>query len=256
MRTAASTTNAVGPPIGAGNPAHAATADNRATRRSRRGEAGSRVGALLVLLAAGAFALSGCGSGGTKTVSVSSARTPATTAQSTVRARTTQSVPTPTVATTSTPTTTTPPVTETTRTTTAPAFTKQSSGAEGLTEAVSVVKAHGYTVADTSDYHPEQALRVLVGTREGSTDGHGQQAFFFVNGHYLGTDAKQPSATVEVVGQGDTEVTLAYPLYRPHDSLCCPGGGQATVRFQLNNGQLVALNPIPPVSSQTGLSRQ
>ncbi len=53
---------------------------------------------------------------------------------------------------------------------------------------------------------------------------------------------------MKVVAQGDTEVTLAYPLYRPHDPLCCPGGGQATVRFQLNNGHLVPLGTIPPVT--------
>jgi hypothetical protein len=81
----------------------------------------------------------------------------------------------------------------------------------------------------------------------GSGDGYGQQAFFFVNGRYIGTDASQPSATLRVVGQGDTEVTLAYPLYRDGDPLCCPGAGQARVRFQLNNGKLTALDPIPPL---------
>ena len=34
-------------------------------------------------------------------------------------------------------------------------------------------------------------LRVLVATRTGSGDGYGQQAFFFLDGHYLGTDAKE-----------------------------------------------------------------
>ena len=96
---------------------------------------------------------------------------------------------------------------------------------------------------------------MLVGTRTGSADGYGQQAFFFVDGRYIGTDAKQPSATVNVVCQGDTEVTLAYPLYRKSDALCCPGGGTATCHFQLNNGKLVPLEAIPPASSASGLSR-
>jgi hypothetical protein len=96
---------------------------------------------------------------------------------------------------------------------------------------------------------------VLVGTRTGSADGHGQQAFFFLGGLYLGTDTKEPSVSVNVVSQGDTEVTLAYPLYRSSDPLCCPSGGTATVRFQLDNGRLVPLDPIPPASSKTGLSR-
>ena len=90
----------------------------------------------------------------------------------------------------------------------------------------------------------------------GSGDGYGQQAFFFVNGRYIGTDASQPSATLRVASQGDTEVTLAYPLYRKGDPLCCPGGGQAQVHFQLNNGKLAPLEPIPPSSSSSALSRQ
>ena len=81
---------------------------------------------------------------------------------------------------------------------------------------------------------------MLVGTRTGSGDGYGQQAFFFVDGRYIGTDAKEPSASVKVVSQGDTEVALAYPLYRSSDPLCCPSGGQAIVHFQLNNGRLAA----------------
>ncbi len=76
-----------------------------------------------------------------------------------------------------------------------------------------------------------------MGTRTGSGDGYGQQAFFFVGGRYLGTDAKEPSATVKVVSQSDTEVTLAYPLYRKGDPLCCPGGGQASVRFAAEQRQ-------------------
>ena len=129
-----------------------------------------------------------------------------------------------------------------------PAFTEGQAAAEGVSGAAAVVRARGFTPTDTSDYHPEQALRVLIGTRSGSSDGYGQQAFFFVNGRYIGTDSSQPSATVKVVSQSDTEVTLAYPLYRRGDPLSSPSGGQAKVRFQLNNGKLVALGPIPPAS--------
>jgi len=117
------------------------------------------------------------------------------------------------------------------------------------------VRAHGYTPQDTSLYHPGQTLRVLVGTRTGSGDGYGQQAFFFLGDRYLGTDASEPSAQLKVVGQGDTEVSIAYPLYRPHDPLCCPGGGQRVVHFVLNDGELTPLGTIPPTSSSTGLSR-
>lgn len=118
------------------------------------------------------------------------------------------------------------------------------------------MRAHGYTPNDTSQYHPNQTLRVLVGTHAGSGDGYGQRAFFFVGGRYIGTDTSQPSATIRVVSQSDTEVTLAYPLYRANDALCCPSGGEAKVGFQLNNGRLTPLQAIPAASSQTGMSRK
>jgi LppP/LprE lipoprotein len=217
---------------------------------------GKRPRMLLAAAAASALALSGCGSGGTKTVSVSGAATPDTTTQQTTATRTTPSSPTTTTPKNTGTNTSGAGGVESTRTTTAPAFTKESTGTEGVSGALAVVKAHGYTAGDTSDYHPQQTLRVLVGTRTGSGDGYGQQAFFFVGGHYLGTDTKEPSASVKVVGQSDTEVTLAYPLYKPHDPLCCASAGTATVHFQLNNGHLVPLDPIPPASSQTVPSRQ
>ncbi len=204
----------------------------------------------LPLLAVGVVALAGCGSGGTKTVSVSSAVTSGTATKITPTQSTLPS--SPSMKTTGAATT---GGVEATRTTTAPAFTKEANNSEGLSGAVAAVKAHGFTPNNTSDYRAGQTLRVLTATRTGSGDGYAQQAFFFVGNRYIGTDTSQPSAGVKVVAQGDTEVTLAYPLYRPHDPLCCPGGGQATVRFQLNNGRLVPLGTIPPASSTTGPSR-
>ena len=117
------------------------------------------------------------------------------------------------------------------------------------------MRAHGYTPIDTSEYHPGQTLRVLVATRTGSGDGYGQQAFFFVDGRYLGTDAKEPSATLKVVSQDDTEVAIAYPLYRSSDPLCCPGGGQRVVHFALNNGKLSRSSRSRPRAATRHLSR-
>jgi hypothetical protein len=211
--------------------------------------------ALALAALAAAAALSACG-GGTKTVTVAGAP-PATTPPAT-------SPP----ATATTPTTTAPGggtaagsgQTSTTRTAPEPAFAeheagKSSGGGEGAGAAAAVVRAHGYTPNETSQYHGNQTLRVLVGTHTGSGDGYGQQAFFFVQGRYIGTDASQPSATLKVVAQNDTSVTLAYPLYRSKDALCCPSGGQANVRFELNNGKLSPAQPIPPLRSGSGLSR-
>lgn len=197
------------------------------------------------------LALAGCGSDATKTVSISSREepnSPATTARSPrPHAAPNAAGAEPTHAGTA----------QTTRTATAPAFTKETAIAgEGLNQAVAAVKAHGYTPQDTAQYHSNQTLRVLVATRTGSADGYAQQAFFFVGGRYIGTDTSTPSAGIKLVSQADTEVTLAYRLYRPGDPLCCARGGETDVRFQLNNGRLAPLDPIPPANSPTGTSRQ
>jgi hypothetical protein len=196
------------------------------------------VGILVLLL--------GCGSG-TKTVTVSSAPPVAPTGATTPPAKipTTKTQPTSAESTTS----------GTTHNAPEPAFTQEKAPSEGAAGAAAFVRSKGFTPNDTSQYHSNQALRVLVARRTASGDGYAQQAFFFVNGRYIGTDTREPSATLRVASQGDTEVALAYPLYRKNDPLCCPGGGQATVRFQLNNGRLTPLDPIPPVERSNGLSR-
>ncbi len=146
-----------------------------------------------------------------------------------------------------------------TRTATEPQFDQsqsQSQSAPAEAQAAgTVVRAHGYTPDDLSEYHPNQTLRALVGTRSGSADGYDQQVFFFVDGRFIGTDAKEPSASVKVVSQSDTEAVVAYRLYRPGDALSSPSGGQVLVHFQLNNGMLVPVGTIPPVHSSSAPSR-
>jgi hypothetical protein len=214
------------------------------------------IGALAALALGGCAgaALGGCGSQ-TKTVTVAGA--PAVTQSAATSTHTATTAPTTSTAPAPTTTAGGAAAPSATHTAAEPAIAQPeaNSEAEGLDEAVAVLKAKGYTPNETSQYHSNQTLRVLVGTRAGSSDGYDQQAFFFVNDRYIGTDAKEPSATVKVVSQSDTEVTLAYPLYRQGDPLASPSGGQATVRFQLNDGKLTPLNPIPPASSATGLSR-
>jgi hypothetical protein len=204
----------------------------------------------LLAAACGVGLMAACGSH-TKTVSVSGAP-PVT--QATVPRTASTTTSSPPAQSTQTSTSGAPPG-GTTRTAPAPAFTHQQNGTEGLSSARAVVAARGFTASNVSDYHPNQTLRLLIGTRTGSGDGYDQRAFFFVNGRFIGTDAGEPSATLRVLSQNDTEVALAYPLYRQRDPLCCPSGGQARVRFQLNNGRLTALDPIPPVNSASGLSR-
>jgi hypothetical protein len=204
----------------------------------------------LLATACGAAVLAGCGSG-TKTVTASG-NPPVTQTPST--SGTTTSPPPTTTA--KAPTGGQGTTTGTTRSAPEPAFTKEKPTSEGEAAAAAIVRSKGFTPNDGSQYHSNQALRVLLATRTGSGDGYGQQAFFFVNGRYIGTDAKAPSATLRLLSQSDTEVTIAYPLYHKNDPLCCPGGGQAKVHFQLNNGRLTALDPIPPAERSSGLSRQ
>jgi LppP/LprE lipoprotein len=215
---------------------------------------GTRASCLTAGLCCAAL-LGACGSGSTKTVTVSSAPlTPVTPVHTTPSTSTSTQPSTP-----SSPTTTNGGASapSTTRSAPEPAFTQhESSAPQGASAAAAAVRAKGYTPNDTAEYHSNQTLRVLVGTRAGSGDGYGQRAFFFVDGRFIGTDATEPSATVRVAAQSDTEVTLVYPLYRKNDPLSSPSGGQATVRFTLNNGKLTPLGPIPPASSASGLSRQ
>jgi hypothetical protein len=192
----------------------------------------------LVLAVCGAAVLGGCGGSNTSTVSVAGAPPDTTETGAGSQTQSTESSTT-TTSTSTTPTQTTTAggtPTPTTHSAPEPEFTEKqasSSTTEGLAAASAVVAAHGYSATNTSTYHPNQTLRVLIGTRAGS----GQQAFFFVDGRYIGTDAKEPSATVSVASQSETEVTLAYP-------------NQAKVTFQLNNGKLVPLGSIPPASAR------
>jgi hypothetical protein len=216
----------------------------------------TRALAALTLSACAAVVLGACGSGATKTVSVAGSPSVAETTPTTTSTHSTTTASTPTGTTTTAPTGTAggTPAPGATHTAPEPEFAQQESHAEGVSEAASVLEARGYTPVETSQYHPNQTLRVLVGAKTGASDGYGQQAFFFVGGRYIGTDTKEPSASVKVLSQSDTEVTLSYPLYRAGAPLASPTG-QATVHFQLDNGKLTALDPIPPASSASGLSR-
>ncbi len=200
--------------------------------------------------------LAGCGSSARnastpKRAPSGSASAGGATTTRTDRLTATRSTPSPAVSATLTSTAT---VTST-RTSAGPAFAQQESGEKALSAAIATVERQGYTPNDTSQYHPSQTLRVLTGTGAGSSGRYDQRAFFFVDGRYIGTDASQPSAALKIVSEGETTVTLGYGMYRPHDSPCCPSGGEQTVRFQLDNGRLQALDPLPPARSSSGLSR-
>jgi hypothetical protein len=224
----------------------------------RRGLSGAVVA--LALGGLGGAALAGCGGSETKTETVSGGPTANTTATTPPTSTTSTSTARTTTTSTSTGAETAPTSTaggtsaEGTHSAPEPAFTEQEAHTEGLKEAVSVLTAHGYSPNDTSQYNPKQTLRVLIGTKSASSEGYDQQAFFFIDGRYIGTDTKLPSASIKVVSQSDTEVTLAYALYNKGAPLSAPSG-TADVTFQLNDGKLGAAGTIPPTESATGAGR-
>ena len=181
-----------------------------------------------------ALALAACGSSGTHVVNV-----PVTATDSMSTSSTATTVSTSTASARS--------VTGTVGTATAPAFASSTASAGGSTAAVAVVQARGCTAVDPAQYHSGQTLRVLVGRCSG-----GEQAFFFVDGRYIGTDAKAPSSHVSVVSQNDTAVTLAYALSHPDGS---PAGTQ-NVQFALDNGMLSPMGSIPSASPSAAVSRR
>lgn len=205
---------------------------------------------LVLLLGLTGCLIAACGSG-TKVVSAS--ESPAR--SSAKPSRTTSSTTGVHASRNTAPTSTTTVTATSTRTSSAPAFAGQESAQHALASAVATVRRQGYTPNDTAQYQPQQTLRVLTATRTGAGAEHEQRAFFFVEERYIGTDASQPSGSLKVLAQGETSVTLGYGMYRPGDSRCCPGGGERSVRFQLDNGRLQALDPIPPARSSSGLAR-
>jgi hypothetical protein len=218
--------------------------------------------AVLALALAVAALLAACGSSATTTVTVTSTVTEsagatagATTASSATASSTTTHSTTETTParsssseTTSASSATTTSSSETTSTTTtrtetAPAFVPTTPGSAALTAAIAVLARHGYAPVTTSTYQAGDTLRVLVGRR---ADG-AEHAFFFDQTIYLGTDASAASGQIRVLGQNDTEVTLAYGLYQA--GAAAPSG-EARVRFALDMGQLSALDPLPSVAAR------
>jgi hypothetical protein len=139
------------------------------------------------------------------------------------------------------------PTTTTTRTSSAAPLT--------LHVAEDVLAARGYSVLGERDWRPDQTLKVLLGISQ--DDGpRAEQAFFFAGDAFIGTDTKDPSASIEVVAQQDDAIALAYGLYRPSDSIDAPTGGTAEVTYGWNGSRLAPQGPIPTASPGAPLSRR
>jgi hypothetical protein len=142
------------------------------------------------------------------------------------------------------------PPESTTTTTIAPTTTAPSvpvSSGFNYQAAVQKVQSLGYSIyEDESGDQSVGPLNVLTATCTGSATGYCQNAFFFVNNSYIGTDTSSPDIGVSIASwQNGTTVALNYPLYEPSDANCCPTGGTRTVRFNWNGSRLLPLDPLP-----------
>lgn len=84
---------------------------------------------------------------------------------------------------------------------------------------------------------------VQVGPADAAATDAPGQVLFFDHATPIGTAAPQPRPYLTVVTSGDT-VSVQYQWRQGSDPACCPTG-IATVRFQLVDGVLKALDPIP-----------
>lgn len=155
-------------------------------------------------------------------------------------------------------TVTVPATTSTTTTPTTPATPAAPSDPDAplsLQAAEQVLDARGFAPLSERDWRPDQPLKVLLGVSR-SADPRAEQAFFFVGDTFIGTDTKDPSASIEVVAQDGDSVTLSYGLFRPADQVDVPTGGSAEVTYGWDGSRLAPQDSIPSASPAAPLSRR
>ena len=76
--------------------------------------------------------------------------------------------------------------------------------------------------------------------------GLGFGLFFFVGAKYLGNDAADDSAAVEVVRAGNRSIALSYRLFAEDDRPCCPSGTKVRVLYRWDGKKLAPQTAIPP----------
>jgi uncharacterized RDD family membrane protein YckC len=123
----------------------------------------------------------------------------------------------------------------------------------GLAAELQQIDSLGFYVPDTSTYQPDGRLHALIGISKG---GRAQQAFFYVESRYLGTDLADVSAGISFAWQTSDTVALNYLLFVPSDPMCCPTGGSALVRYYWGGASLVPLDWVPPAGFDAPLSRR
>jgi hypothetical protein len=105
------------------------------------------------------------------------------------------------------------------------------------------LRQQGYEPVSLKAYHPDQTLRVLLGSPSAATRAagvpEGRRAFFFVGEAYVDTDAPEVSSDLRIVRQTENTVTLRYGL---------DTGEKATVRFRWDGATLAPRQAVPPAA--------
>jgi hypothetical protein len=71
-------------------------------------------------------------------------------------------------------------------------------------------------------------------------DGYCQQAFFFSNDQYLGTDTYSPSIAIHrVADAGEATIAVTYAHYATTDPFCCPSLPDVTITYHWDGERLV-----------------
>ncbi|MDP9325418.1 MAG: protein kinase [Candidatus Dormibacteraeota bacterium] len=127
-------------------------------------------------------------------------------------------------------------------------------GVKGMSaaDATKVASDQGFPKCDTQGYEPTNTLHVLICN---PADDNGEKVFFFTD-KFVAADAQDPSARVEFGTQSDKEIAITYTLFKAADPDCCPTGGTATVRFQWDGNQLLALDQVPSSDDSKDGSRR
>ena len=129
----------------------------------------------------------------------------------------------------------------------------RSSGITSETSAFDYVAGFGYGAPGLHypTWDPSAELNAVVAFYNGGAASGPGKVFFFVNGHYIGSDTTDGSSSVGAVRVSSTVIKVQYLLYKPGAPACCPNGGTDDVKFSWTGTELVALGPIPPVSART-----
>lgn len=107
------------------------------------------------------------------------------------------------------------------------------------------LRQQGFKPVSLKAYHPDQSLRVLLGSPTAASRAagvpEGRRAFFFVGDAFVDSDAPEVSSDLRIARQTKNTVTLRYGL----------ATGQTTsVRFRWDGAALAAQSPVPSVDQR------